>query len=321
MERSAVYAAVQKMVRESGVGRTLMRRLCVLLLLVFVLAAESVWADTVVLRDGASYSGQLTGGSAGDVGFTDGQGIQYTFPPNDVQSLVFSRSLDIVTLRNGKVYSGQYTGADPISFRDGQGIDYNFPARDVESIVFTQAKPAASTGVARVIPHGTEIAVRTDENIDSDVSTTGQLFSASVSEDVPDSTGGIAIPAGTRAKLVVRNITSGGAVHSPELALDLFSVDIGGKEYRVDTTDVDVNSKRGVGANKRTLEYGGGGAGFGALMGAIFGGGRGAGIGAAAGAGAGLLTQIFTRGKAVKVPAETTMRFRLDRTLVLKQKS
>jgi hypothetical protein len=255
------------------------------------------------------------------VGFTDGQGIQYTFPPNDVQSLVFSRNQDIVTLRNGKVYSGQYTGANPVSFRDGQGIDYNFPARDIETIVFTPAKPATSAGVARVIPQGTEIVVVTDENIDSDVSTTGQLFSASISEAVQDSSGGVAIPAGTRAKLVVRNITSGGAVHSPELALDLFSVDIGGKEYRVDSTDVDVNSKRGVGTNKRTLEYGGGGAGFGALMGAIFGGGRGAGIGAAAGAGAGLLTQIFTRGKAVKVPAETTMRFRLDRTLVLKQKS
>ena len=172
-----------------------------------------------------------------------------------------------------------------------------------------------------MIPRGTEIVVHTDESIDSDSSYTGQLFSASVSEDVPDSSGGIAIPRGTRAKLVVRNITSGGAVHSPELALDLFSVDVAGKEYRVDTSDVDLNSGRGIGGNKRTLEYGGAGAGFGSLMGAIFGGGRGAGIGAAAGAGAGLLTQIFTRGKTVKVAAETTMRFRLDRTLVLKVKT
>jgi hypothetical protein len=37
----------------------------------------------------------------------------------------------------------------------------------------------------------------------------------------------------------------------------------------------------------------------------------------AAGAGGGALTQLFTRGKRVKVPAETTMTFRLDRTLVL----
>jgi hypothetical protein len=145
--------------------------------------------------------------------------------------------------------------------------------------------PAASGGVVKVIPRGTEIVARTDEAINSGNSSTGQLFSASASEDIPDSVGGIAISSGTRAKLVIRNITPGGAVHSPELALDLFSVDIGAPQYRMDTSDVDVKSSTGVGKNKRTLEYGGGG-----LMGAIFGGGRGAGIGTAAGVGAGLLT-------------------------------
>jgi len=299
-----------------------MKKTLVLFFLVFALTAPSAFADTVVLRGGASYSGQVTGASAAPISFTDGQGIEYKFPASDVQSLVFTSAQDIVTLRNGKMYSGQYNGPEYLSFRDGQGIDYSFPLRDVSTVIFTQNDaPPASNGVARVIPHGTEIVVRSDENIDSDNSSPGQLFSATVSEDVPDSNGGVAIPQGTRAKLVVRNITTGGAVHSPELVLDLFSVDIGGKEYRVDTTDVDLNSGRGVGKNKRTLEYGAGGAGFGALMGAIFGGGKGAGIGAAAGAGAGLLTQIFTRGKTVKVPAETTMRFRLDRTLVLKLKT
>jgi hypothetical protein len=61
-------------------------------------------------------------------------------------------------------------------------------------------------------------------------------------------------PPGRRAKLLVRNISSGGAVHSPELAWDLFSVDIGGKEYRVDSSDVDIHSGRGAGKNNRTLE-------------------------------------------------------------------
>ena len=89
----------------------------------------------------------------------------------------------------------------------------------------------------------------------------------------------------------------------------------------MDTADVDVNSKRGVGANRRTAEFGGGGAAIGALLGGIFGGGRGAGIGAAAGGGGGLLSQIFTRGKQVKVPAEASLTFRLDRTLVLRPHS
>jgi hypothetical protein len=299
-----------------------MKRSLVFLILLFVLCITPAWSDTVILRDGASYSGQFTAANGAQIAFTDGQGVEYKFPVTDVQSLVFSRGQDIVTLRNGKTYSGQYNGPEYIAFRDGQGIDYSFPLRDVETVVFTQtAAPSASAGVARVIPRGTEIVVRNDDTIDSENASPGQLFAAVVTEDVPDSAGGVAIPAGTRARLVVRNITSGGAVHSPELALDLFSVDMGGKEFRVDSSDVDLNSGRGVGKNRRTLEYGAGGAGFGALMGAIFGGGKGAGIGAAAGAGAGLLTQIFTRGKQVKVPAETTMRFRLDRTLVLKLKS
>jgi hypothetical protein len=61
----------------------------------------------------------------------------------------------------------------------------------------------------------------------------------------------------------------------------------------------------------------GGGAVLGTLIGAIAGGGKGAAIGAAAGAGAGAGTQILTRGKSVKVPAETTLRFKLDQPLRL----
>jgi hypothetical protein len=66
--------------------------------------------------------------------------------------------------------------------------------------------------------------------------------------------------------LVVRNITTGGATHSPEFVLDLFSVTAGGKEYRVVTSDVDLSNCRGVGANRRTAEYAGGGSGLDTLI-------------------------------------------------------
>jgi hypothetical protein len=36
------------------------------------------------------------------------------------------------------------------------------------------------------------------------------------------------------------------------------------------------------------------------------------------GAGSGFLTQIFTRGRQVKVPSETVLRFRLEQPLVLR---
>ncbi len=61
----------------------------------------------------------------------------------------------------------------------------------------------------------------------------------------------------------------------------------------------------------------GGGAILGAIIGGIAGGGKGAAIGAVAGGGAGAGAQIMTRGKEVHVPAETVLRFRLDRPLRL----
>jgi hypothetical protein len=84
-----------------------------------------------------------------------------------------------------------------------------------------------------------------------------------------------------------------------------------------DSSSVTESNKSGLGLNRRTAEWTGGGAGLGALMGAVFGGGKGAGIGALAGAGDGALTQLFTRGKQISVPAETTLTFRLEQTRVL----
>jgi hypothetical protein len=302
------------------------RILSLLLGTLFLTVPALALADTIVLNDGSSYSGQFAGAGNGEITFTDNQGVQYRFPFADVQSLVFTSSADIVTLRDSKVYSGHYTGTDPLSFNDNQGIGYQFPVKDVASLVFSRGHahaPSANPtgGASKVIPEGTEITIRTNEKIDSDDSSPGQLFSATVNEEVLDAMGGIAIASGTQAKLVVRNITSGGATHSPELVLDLFSISLNGKEYRVVTSDVDFSNKKGIGANKRTAEFGGGGAAIGALLGGIFGGGKGAGIGAATGAGGGLLTQLFTRGKKVKVPAETALHFRLDRTLVLRQRA
>ena len=71
----------------------------------------------------------------------------------------------------------------------------------------------------------------------------------------------------------------------------------------------------GIGKNKRTAEYIGGGALLGTIIGAIAGGGKGAAIGAAAGAGAGVGTQVLTRGKKVNVPAVSLLKFRLEKSL------
>lgn len=341
-------------------------------------------ADIVVLRDGKSYSGAYTGEPSGKLTFKDTQGIQYTFPLADVQTVVFSNISDNVSLRNGQMYTGQWVGVTRLSFRGSNGIAYVFPIQDVSSLVLTHHSArgmaptggAAATGAAPVyqqarqygaqasgamaqgtvppapsgymgqapaggapmqyaqtsagpgtvvqsivIPQGTQISVRTDETIDSTKNALGRLYAAKIQQDVVDSTGLVGIPAGTEAKLQVVDLSQGNAnqskTSSKNLALSLYSVILNGREYRVDSSSVAENGSAGFGMNKRTAEYAGGGAGLGALMGAIFGGGKGAGIGTLAGGALGAVTQYMTRGKQVTVPAESTLTFQIDQTLVL----
>jgi hypothetical protein len=171
------------------------------------------------------------------------------------------------------------------------------------------------------IPDGTEIIVRTNETIDSTTANEGQSYSGVVQEAVTDPDGRTLIPKGSEARLVVRRASTGGTTGSPQLALDLESINIRGRRYEVNTADVEQGSNRGIGKNKRTGEYVGGGAVLGTLLGAIAGGGKGAAIGAVAGAAAGGTAQVLTKGKEVKIPAETTLRFRLDQPLTLRPSS
>jgi hypothetical protein len=299
------------------VTRGIMKRCLSAMAVVLLCGTPLLLADTVVLRDGDSYTGRYKGAEA--VTFSDSQGIKYQFPLQDVQSLAFSTVSDTVTLRNGKIYSGHFTGATPIAFQDRQGIQYQFPTSDLDAIIFNSAgAPAAAPANSLVIPIGADLPVRTVDAIDSNNSYDGQTYAATITEDVHDTAGSVAIPAGSSAKLLIRKIDRGGAVHSSELVLDLYSITVGSKEYRVVTTDVDESNKAGFGKNKRTAEFLGGGSALGALMGGIFGGGKGAGIGALAGAGGGFVTQAFTRGREVKVPSESLLRFRLDKTLILR---
>jgi hypothetical protein len=290
---------------------------CVFVSLFLPLAAR---ADTVVLRDGTSYSGRFTGASSGTINFQDSQAAQYQFPVRDVQSLVFTASNDIVTLRNGRSYSGQFTGGRTIAFTDREGINYSFPISDVASIVFsafpltTKSLPAEM----KVVPLDTEILVRTNSTIDSKSASPGQTYSAEIEQDILDTDGAVAVPRGSVATLLIRSESSGGVFHSPKIDLDLVSIRVNRRTYDVITSDDYVSNKKGLGANQRTAEVTGGGTALGALVGAVFGGGKGAGIGALSGAGAGAVTQLVTRGKKVYVPAETTLTFRLEKTLVLR---
>ncbi len=161
---------------------------------------------------------------------------------------------------------------------------------------------------AGTIAAGTTIKVRTNEAINT--SSEGERFSAVVDQNVRGSNGTVVIPKGSNAALLVKRMAN------KDVVLDLDSLTVNGQRYGVQTEHaVSSKEKQGVGANKRTGKYVGGGAAVGAIIGAIAGGGKGAAIGAGVGAGAGAGAQILTKGKSVNVPAESLLTYRLRQPL------
>jgi hypothetical protein len=161
------------------------------------------------------------------------------------------------------------------------------------------------------IEAGAAIPVRTSEWISSKRAD-GRVFYGTVDANVPDERGEIAIPRGAQVELLIRD------AGRHEFVLDLDSVAVEGRRYAIAADAVvDANHRDGVGDNRRTAKFLGGGAVLGTIVGAIAGGGKGAAIGAVAGASAGAGSQMVTRGKALNIPAESVITFRLEQPLVI----
>ena len=158
-----------------------------------------------------------------------------------------------------------------------------------------------------VVPAGTNIQVRTSNQISRNRAD-GQIYTGSIAEDVRDRDGNLAIPRGATAELILRR--TGG-----DLVIDLDAVEVYGQRFEVAATEVVRDQKQGLGANRRTGKYVGGGAVLGTILGAIAGGGRGAAIGALAGGAAGAGGEVLTRGRSVNIPAESILNFQLAQPL------
>lgn len=113
------------------------------------------------------------------------------------------------------------------------------------------------------------------------------------------------------------SVTSGRVKGRARMSLTLDSFEYRGDIIRIATSSVKVEAGSQV---KRDAAIVGGGAGVGAIVGAIVGGKKGAGIGALVGGGAGTATVLSTKGKEVEFPAETRLRFVLDRDVTLQHK-
>src|SRR5215510_61476 len=175
---------------------------------------------------------------------------------------------------------------------------------------FAQAQRRVRGNSSAILPAGTTVSVRTSEVIEADESD-GRVYRGVVDQNIVDRSGRALIPRGSEVELIVRNISD------DELAVDLDAITVNGRRYGIesDSTSVTAERKEGIGVNKRTGKYVGAGAVLGAIIGGITGGGKGAAIGAGAGAAAGAGAQVLTRGRSVKVPAESLLTFRLDEPL------
>jgi len=263
------------------------------------------WGDTLVLRNGDKLTGKLQSANTSTIVFRDRDGKVRRFAVSDVEAVRFG----------DEPYDN---GGEGRGDKNRPPDDRNRPPDDNRN-PDNGRPPSESRGLSPdmekvVLPAGTEVAVRTNEAINARDVVEGQGYSAEIAEDVRDPDGYTAIPRGSEARLVVRRMENNG-----DLILDLESVTVQGRRYAVGAADVEESTRReGLGANKRTGEMVGGGAILGTIIGAIAGGGKGAAIGAVAGGATGATAEALTRGKEIRVPAESLIRFRLDRPLRLR---
>ena len=164
------------------------------------------------------------------------------------------------------------------------------------------------------VPPGTLLQVRTSEAVSSKRATEGTPVQFTLIQDV--TLGGVlAIPRGATVHGVVTGIRRAGALAGkPELALQLTSLDLSGRNYPLDS---DVFKVRGPNKAGRTAGNVIGGALLGAIIGGVAGGGGGAAIGAVAGGGVGTAASAASSGPGVWIPSEALVSFHLAAPLTV----
>jgi hypothetical protein len=263
---------------------------------------------TVELRDGTSVAGTVVSTSASAVQIAGDDKVTRTIPMNQVRAIEYDES----------PAGPPEASRAPTETKPGAPRAAGRPAHtgEIRHREHYHPQEVAITTRTHVLPAGTQISVRNEETIDSSKVTEGQTFPAEVTKDMQDGEGNVVIPAGANAQIVIRSASKGGRIRgASDLVLDLATVAIDGRQYELSTADLTEKGRSGIGANRRTGEFAGGGAAIGAIIGAIAGGGKGAAIGAGSGAGAGAVTQILTKGGSIKVPVESVLTFSLDKPL------
>lgn len=255
---------------------------------------------TVTLKDGSSFTGAVTSSDTTAISLQSATGESRTYPMAQVAGVRYGDPVP--------------PAPAPLAARATQPATSSSAPRNNPPPAPRPMNPSrAPVAAYRTIPSGAALRIRNNEAINSETAAAGQTYTATVAQDVLDTEGGVAIPKGSDALLIVRQADGQGKLQGrSELVLDMDSVTVAGRRYQLETGDIVERGKEGVGVNKRTAIFAGGGSALGGIIGAVAGGGKGAAIGALAGAGAGTATQAVTRGRAVHVASETILTFTLE---------
>jgi hypothetical protein len=134
---------------------------------VLMFAALSVFADTLVMKDGTTHEGTLVSATASTITFRV-NGTLHHYPRSSVQSM------DLTTSQHNT--SGSDEGFSQRNSNNGYA---NGPTHPV------------------TLPAGTEIAVMTNQDINSTDADTGRTYSADIANNISDTNGRTVIPKGS----------------------------------------------------------------------------------------------------------------------------
>jgi hypothetical protein len=326
-----------------------MKSASTLALLLLLSACNSTQTDgpraTVQMRDGSRVTGMVLSSTAAELRITGDDGISRAIPMSAVRSVEYGDAPAAAPAAAAPAVPARAAAPPVAAARPAAPPPVNAPTSQAPSAPAPAAaaappaptappSPAAAPEVAplprptlddvttetHVLQSGTEVSVQTNETIDGSTAADGQTFDANVTDSIRDADGKVVIPAGAKAQVVIKSLTQGGRIQGQsDLVLDLAAVSIDGRQYALSTVDLEQKGKAGLGKNKRSAEFLGGGAAIGGIVGALLGGGKGAAIGAGAGAGGGALTQAMTRGS-IRVEAETILTFKLDMPLKVEER-
>jgi hypothetical protein len=291
---------------------------CLAVLAIAILSVTA-FADQIVLKNGAVYSGKFIRGDERTVEFRV-LGRVESFRVANVSQIIFMEP-ELQTPPNPRSSKVLVAPEAPEIPADMSEPTSSISATQPENpppvvqpppppVNTVQAQPESYSGM--IFPKGTPVVIRTISAIDTDRNRVGDVFEATL-EDAMVWGNQTVFPRGTTLKGRIAYAKESGKLSGQsQLVLELTDIVAKGRTYFLRTSDyTEVGSSRG----NRTAATVGGTAALGAIIGAIAGGGKGAAIGAASGAAVGTGVQVVTRGEVLRIPAETVIEFKLQSAL------